>query len=151
MSAMNLNHIKTGLDSPLSSDTERLDGLLDLIDRQGFDLRVRIRKGDRTRTPDVLGPPAGLGGRKMLAAPASVPGRQGAGLAAGVAQLDAGAVALRVDKIDDAPERRGLAVLPEARVLRGDAAVGLDGRRLDDREGGAPRAEGPQVHEVPVG
>lgn len=150
MGAVDLDGVDARFDSTASGISEALHQPLDLGHRHLLRRRVPLVPGDRTRGPQVVGPTTNLGRGDFMPRRGDVPGAEGAGLAAGVGQLDADLLALRVNEIDDALERGDLAVLPQAAVLGRDAAVGGDGGGLDDGQGGAAQGEGPQVHQVPV-
>ena len=66
-------------------------------------------------------------------------------------ELDAQFLVLRVQVRGEPAHRRDLRVLPETGALGRDAAVGQDGRGLDDREGCPAVREGAEVHEVEIG
>ena len=150
--AVDLDHVEAGLDGADGGGLPGLDELLDLGDGHLLGVRVGgLVVADGRRTPHVLGPAALLGGSHLGLAALQVPGRLGAGLAAGVGELDAGLLALRVDVVDDALEGRDLGILPETGVLGRDAAVGENGGGLEDGERDATEGEGAQVNKVPVG
>lgn len=151
MGAVDLDDVKPGLDGPLGRGGEGLDQLPDLRARHLADPRVRAREGHGARPPHVVGPPADVKPRDVRLPALAVPGREGARLAARVGELHPRAVALRVHEVDDAAQRRDVAVAPEARVLGRDAPVGEHGGGLDDDEGGAARRQRAEVREVPVG
>lgn len=80
-----------------------------------------------------------------------MPRGQGRRFAPGVGELDPYFLSLGVDEICHALDGGNLGVLPEARVFRGDAAVGGHGGGFDDGEGGAVEGVLPQVDKVEVG
>lgn len=79
------------------------------------------------------------------------PGRNSARLASGVAHLDRHAAVLAVGKVDNLLERGHLAVLPEAGVLRTDAALGRHGVHFGENQGGAARRKAAEMLSVPRG
>ncbi|KAJ6445275.1 2-hydroxyacid dehydrogenase [Purpureocillium lavendulum] len=107
--------------------------LRDLGEAHGPRRRVVRRKGLVAGADDVVGPAADLGRRRRARAQ---PGRDRRGLAPGVRELDRDARVLAVRKVDVLLERVDVRVEPDARVLRGDASVGLHGRGLDHHEAG---------------
>src|SRR5581483_2008305 len=78
-------------------------------------------------------------------------GAIGARLAAGAGQLNASDAALLRDEADGAGQRFDVGVAPDAEVLRTDAALRYDGRRLREDEAGAADRPAAQVDEVPIG
>ncbi|EAU32853.1 conserved hypothetical protein [Aspergillus terreus NIH2624] len=109
----------------------------------------RVGKGDAAGPLDVVRPAADLFGGD--GAGAGHPGGDGAGLAAGVGDLDADLLALAVDEVDDAAHGGDLGVLPEADVLGGDAALGQHGGGLDHHQAGAALGDAAQMGDVVVG
>ena len=149
MCAVDLNKVKTRLDSSLRGRSKSLDSLPDLVRRHLLDPGERVREGQVARRPHVVRPPAEVLGRNVpLPRLASVPGRNSAGLAPSVGQLTADLVALRVHEVGDALQGRYLAVLPEAGVLGADSAVGKHRGCFDYGQGGPAHGEGAEVDEV---
>ncbi|KAG8416933.1 hypothetical protein J3459_022487 [Metarhizium acridum] len=151
MGAVNLDEVKASLDGSQRRLPKALDQAPDIIDTQLGRRGVVLGKGDRTRTNDLVWPPAVLLGRERLVRGAADPRRQGARLAARVGDLDAGLGVLAVHVVDYPAQRLNLRVLPEPRVLGRDAAARLGGRRLDHDDAGAVERELAQVHEMVVG
>lgn len=151
MRSVNLNRVKASRHGALGSVGKGLDQALDLGHGQLLGRGVVVGKGDRAHADDVVGPAVGVLVGNGLVGGAAEPGCEGARLAAGVANLDANLGILAVRKVDDAPERRNLRVLPEAAVLGADAAARLNGRRLDKDEARAVQRQLAQVHQVVVG
>lgn len=65
-------------------------------------------------------------------------------------QLDACLEPLGVDVVVDAPQRGNLAILPNARIFRRDAAIGKHSAGLENGQRSAASGHGAQVHKVPV-
>src|SRR5699024_12386868 len=76
-------------------------------------------------------------------------GPVGAGLAAGVRELDADDAALGVDEVDDGRPGFGLLVVPDPGVWRGDAPFRDDGGGLGADEPEASLRAGAEVDAVP--
>lgn len=150
--AVDLNHVESGLDGPLGRLAKGRHHGGDVVLGHLPGLGEPVAELARGGCPDVVGPPAKL--RRGRGAAAPLPGRDprrhGARLAARVGELDAHFLPLGVGKGDDAAQGRDLAVLPQARVLGGDAAVGHDGRGLDNGQGAAAQHKLRQVGKVPV-
>lgn len=151
MSAVNLNRIKPNLHRFPRRLGKRLDQALDLLHRQLLGRLILRIVGNRTWRNNVIRPPAVFLRSQRVAAGRRQPRRKRARLAARVCKLDANLGALAVRKVDNALERRDLRILPQARVLRGDAAAGLDGCGLDKDEARAAHGHLAQVHQVVVG
>ncbi len=82
----------------------------------------------------------------MLAKPRA----PGAGLAAGVRQLDACNRTLSVDKTGDTLHRFDLFVVPQPEVFGSDAPVRRHRHRFGDDQAGAANGTASQVNQVPV-
>jgi hypothetical protein len=149
--AVDLDRVHACLHGALGRVDEALHEPLDLGYRHLLGRRVPLVPGDGARRPQVVGPTTDVGVGDLVLGRRDVPGPERAGLAAGVGELNANLLALRVNKVGDALQRRDLAVLPQARVLGRDAAVGGDARGLDDGKGGAAEGEGAEMDQMPVG
>ena len=124
----------------------------------------RRRRGSRPRCrprPSARGRVAGVEGRAGRAerSPAAFrgcdragafPGPLGRGLAAGVGELRAPHGALLADEARDAGELLDVLVLPDAEVLRRDAALGGHRDRLGEHQRRAADRAAAEVHQVPV-
>lgn len=150
MRAVNLNDIDARRNSPLRRVDKRLDQRLDLRDSKLLRHRPALVVRDGARADDVVRPAVQTLVRQHLVRGAPDPRRDGAGLAPGVRELDAGLAALAVDEVDDLLERRDLRVGPEPGVLGRDAPAGLDGRSLDNNQPGTGEGELAEVDEVEV-
>ncbi len=78
------------------------------------------------------------------------PGAGGGRFSAGVGELDAGRCAVLFEEAGDAGEGFDLGILPEAGIIRGDAAVGSDGGGFGEDESEAAEGAGAEVHEVEI-
>jgi len=78
-------------------------------------------------------------------------GRGHGGLASGMGELNAGAYALAVDEVDDAPEARDVAVLVDAEVVGCNAAFGDDGGSFKDDEASSTLGAAAEMNEMPIG
>src|SRR5699024_12285440 len=76
-------------------------------------------------------------------------GPVGAGLAAGMRELDADDAALGVDEVDDGRPGFGLFVVPDPRVLGRDAPFRDDGGGLGEDEAESSLRAGTEMDEVP--
>lgn len=148
MSAVNLDSVNAGLHGALGRVGKALDEALDLRHGHLLGRRVALIPGDGARRPQVVWPAAEVLGGDV--AGTGVPQAERAGFPAGMGELDADLLALRVHEINNALQGRDLAVLPQARVLGRDAAIGGYGGGLDDGEGDTAEGEGANVDEVPI-
>jgi hypothetical protein len=144
---VDLDGVEPGFQGALRGGDEGGFEVLDVGFGHGFGHGEACRVRDRAGGFDVIGP--AVGGFAGGVARAE-PGGDGAGFAAGVAELDADVLALRVGEFDDPAERFDLAVLPETAVFGGDAAFGLDGRGFHEGDAGATLDYPAKVGEVPV-
>ncbi len=123
---------------------EGLHHLVDLLDRERRWCGVPLERDLRRRN----GPPAAVLNRD--GAGPRVPRAVGGRLPTGVGELDPDGRALVVHEADDPSPRLGLLLVPDARVLWRDAALGHDRRRLRHHQPEAAGGAGAEVHEVPV-
>ena len=114
---MDLDHPEAGLTGADGRSGEVGDDGADFVSAQGLRRRV-VAEGDSGRRH--RGPASVFDADR--AAP-RIPGPVGAGLAAGVGQLDTGHAALPGDKVDNARQGRNLPGIPQAEILRADASA----------------------------
>ena len=138
------DEIETGPHRPRGRRGEGGDDLGDVLGCHLLRLR-EFRIGDGA---GPCGRPSALGfGHAALGLTGEGP--VGAGLAAGVRELDADDAALGVDEVDDGRPGFGLLVVPDPGVLRGDAPFRDDGGGLGEDEPEASLRAGAEVDEVP--
>ena len=82
----------------------------------------------------------------MLAQPRPI----GAGLSPCVRQLDTRNGALGSNEAGDALQRLDLLIVPQTKVLRGDAPVGRDRRGFGEHQSGPADGTAAEVDQVPV-
>ena len=141
---VDLDHAEAGVVGALRRLDERLLQPVDAGDVERFRRRIIVGEGlgaGRERCPA-----AGILGHLAVAGPGAV----GAGLAAGVRQLDAGDRALLVDEMRGAGERLEMPVAPDTQVLWGDAAFRRDRGGFGEDQAGAADGAAGEMHEVPV-
>ena len=73
-----------------------------------------------------------------------------AGLAPGVGQLNTGHRALGSDETRDALQRFDLCVIPQPKVLGGNAAIGSYGGGFGENQPGTTDGTAAKVHQVPI-
>lgn len=151
VSTVDLNDIKASLNRTLGSLSKLLDKPLDLMGGQFLGMSVVLVEGNRTGANHVLWPSASALIGHGLVRSATNPRRESARLAAGVANLNGSLDALAVDEVGDSAQRSDLGVLPQARVLGGDAAAGLNGGGFDKDEARAVERQLAEMHQVVVG
>lgn len=151
VSPVDLNDIKASFNRALGSLSKLLDKPLDLLSGQFLGMSVVLVEGNRTGANDVVWPSANALIGHGLVRSAANPRSEGARLAAGVGNLNGSLDALAVDEVGDSAQRSDLGVLPQARVLRGDAAAGLNGGGFDEDEARAVEGQLAEVHQVEVG
>ncbi len=145
MGAVDLGDLETGGEGAAGRGRELPDDVLDLVDGQlgrGRVLLVEREGARRHGVPSV---------RVRADRGAALPGAVRRGLAAGVGELDGRHGALRGEEAGDAAVRLHLRVVPDAEVVRGDAALRGHGGGLDDDQARAAGRAGGVVREVPVG
>src|ERR1035438_10472394 len=127
MGGVNLDDIETGL---IGADGGGAKGQHDRSDACVIELvRLWVVRGKRDGAGrQDVGPASSF--RRDNAFPA--PGAEGARLPPGVGELDSGARALGTQESRDAGQGRDVLVLPQAEVLRADAALGRNGGRLSE-------------------
>ena len=145
MGGVNLDHTEARLAGASRRLGKGGDGVADAVRRQGRRHRVVAGKCDGAGRHDV-GPAAVRHGNGAIPAPRPA----GAGLAAGVRQLDAGDAAVFVDEPDDPRQRLDVVVGPDAEVLRADAALGGHRRGFRHHQAGAAHRAAAEMHEMPV-
>lgn len=123
MRGVQLDHVEPGSDRPLGGRHEVLLQLLDLVEADLAGRGVGIAIRDRGGGDDIVWPAAGgdRGGRSV-----GEPGRDRRRLPAGVRELDADVLALRVGEVGVLLQAADVRVQPDTGVLRGDTAVRLD-------------------------
>lgn len=151
MSTVELNDIKASLDRALGGLSKLLDKPLDLLDGQFLGMSVVLVEGNRAGANDVVWPSANALVGHSLVRSAANPRSEGACLAAGVGDLNSSLNTLAVNEVGDPAQRCNLGVLPQARVLGGDAAAGLNGGGFDEDEAGAVQRQLAEMHQVIVG
>ena len=129
--AVDLDDVEAGSQRAVRGGREGGFELLDLGSGHGVWLCQAFRVRDLARRFDVVGPAADHGARDIAGAE---PGSHGAGFAAGVAELDADLLVLRVGELDDPPEGLDLAVLPQTAVFGRDATFREHGGGFNKRE-----------------
>lgn len=151
MSTVDLNDIKSSLDSALGSLSKLLDKSLDLLSGQFLGVSVVVMEGNRAGANHVVWPSANaLIGHRLVCSAAN-PGSKSARLATGVGNLNGSLDALAVDEVGDPAQRGDLGILPQTRVLRGNSAAGLNGSGFNDDEARAVQRQLAEVHQVIVG
>ena len=139
MGGVNLDDVEAGADRRGRGGAE---GLSDGGDTGAVELvGLRVIGGERDGAGgEDVGPAAASGAIDAFAAPRA----PGAGFASGVGELDSGTRALGVEEGGDTGERRDVLVLPEAEILRADAAFGSDGGGFGEDEAAPPTARLPR-------
>ena len=145
MGSVDLEHPEASPQGAPGGGLEGRDHLLDagLVQRH----RDRAALAERERAGADDGP-ASLPGRHQRAS--TFPGRLRAGLAPGVAQLDAGDRPLSVDEPRDTGQGLDVLVAPDSQVSRGDPAVAGDGRGLGHDQRRPAHRPAAEMDQVPV-
>ncbi len=148
--AVDLDRLEAGRQRALGGGREGPDDAVDLVHRQFERLGVRVERhgGRPARLPAG---PARRDGRTGRDGAAAEPRPVGRCLAPGMTELDRGHRAELLDQGGDPGQALLLALVPQAEVVRGDPALGADGRRLDDHHSDAAGGPGGEVGEVEVG
>ncbi len=141
---MNLDHVEASLEGAASSQNKSVDdgGDAGLVESLGWGVVGREGQGAGR---DSL--PAALGGQERAM---SGEGSLGAGLAAGMGQLNGCAGALRVNELNNSPESGNVSIAPKPEITGGDAALGKDSGGFQDDQAGATLNAATQVDEVPI-
>lgn len=134
-----------GLDGPAGGGDEAVDDAPDLLRAQFVRHRVTLVEGERARRDGL--PAEAVGRQRGTAVECGV----GAGLAAGVGELDARHHPVRVEEGGDPAVRPDLDVVPDAQVVGADAALGHHRGGLDEDQPGTADRPGAVVLQVPVG
>ena len=142
---VNLNHPEAGVTGATRGLREGRDDLLNAVARQRLRHGITIGERQRTRGHDVFPAPC-LFGNRSVAFPRPVR----AGFASGVRQLHAGDAALRMNEPDDPRQRLDVIVLPDAKVLRTDAALGKNGSGFGHHQPRPTHGAAAQMDEMPV-
>jgi hypothetical protein len=143
MRRMQLDEPVAGGDGTAGGGGEGIDGGEDVLLRHRARL-PQAREGD------------GAGGHRrpairVIAGNAAMPGRVGAGLAAGMGDLRARHRAGGGDQARQPSVAGDLRIVPQAQVLRRDAALRRHCRGFRDHQPGAADGAGMQVGQVPIG
>lgn len=146
---VDFDHVEAGFEGAADGGNPGFLQLFDVGERHFVGRRVVGVVGDRTRGFDVVGPAAYIlcrdGSHRQ-------PRSYSRGLASRVRDLDADFLALAMREIDNLPQTPValyVRVVPDARVLGGDAALWRHGRGFDECEAGAAEDDGGEVREVP--
>src|ERR1700722_7783580 len=145
MSRVNLDKIKTCLESPARRKTKAFDNGLNSRQIEFGRHSIVRRKRDRARREWL---PAAF--RRAHQDRSSLEWRSRAGFAPGVRQLHSGARALTVNKLRNAAEVGDVLVLPDAKISRRDAALRQNCRGLKHDQPGSSLRAAAQVDKVPV-
>ena len=145
MSGVDFNHPETGFAGATCGLRERSDYLLNAGARKRVRQRITIGERQRTGGHDLLPAPCMFGHCSV-----TFPRPVRAGFASGVRQLHAGDAALLMNEPDDSSERLNVIVIPDAKILRTDAALGKNGRGLGKHQSSSTHCTAAQVDEMPV-
>ncbi len=143
--SMQLHHLEIRRQCPPRCSNERLDDLIDLclvqLGRRGV-LGIESDLGRAHGHPPTF--------CRRDAATFAKPWAPSAGLAPGVRDLNGRYRALRRDEAGDSLQGLDLAIMPKAKILRGDTAVFGHGNGFGKDQPGTADGAATQVHQMPV-
>jgi hypothetical protein len=145
MSRMNLNHPEASFAGTTCCLPESFDDRPNFLFSSSLGQGIVIGKSDGARTKDMVPSTLGFRNRAM-----TFPWPVGTGLASSMCQLHACDAALLVNEAHDPGQWLDVIVTPDPEVLRTDAALRENSRRLGNHQPSTAYRAAAQVHEMPV-
>src|SRR5579864_807894 len=145
MGGVNFNDAEPGFAGPACGRGKPSDDLLNALVSER--LRRGIVVGERYRARGHNFLPAS---RAFRDASVSLPRSTGTRLASRMRQLHSSNTALPTNEAYDSRQEFNMVVLPDAQVLRADAALGEDRCRFRKDESSSPNGPAAKMHQVPV-